>query len=147
MTFSKRAMVLVTVAVVAAAALVALSQRGHLRRAEVTFDPAYPERNAAGDRILAVYEGRIPRPVADCARLKVGLVLYRDRKEGSPGTYWLGIVGTQGNDRLVATGTWTIRRGVQDYPDAVVYELDADAALDLRRFWRVNDDILLLLDQ
>jgi hypothetical protein len=147
MTLPMRAMVFAAVAVVAAAAFVALSQGSLFRKAAVTFDPPYPQLNAAGDPILAIYEGRIPCPVADCARLKVGLVLYHDRKESSPSTYWLGIVGSQGNDRLVSTGTWAIRRGVQDYPDALVYELDANAALDLRYFWRVNDDILLPLDQ
>jgi hypothetical protein len=147
MKLSKRAMFLVAVAVIASAGFFALFQRSYFQRAAVTFDPPYPQLNAAGDPILAVFEGRTPCPVANCERLKVGLVLYHDQKESSPTTYWLGLIGTSGNDRLVTSGTWTIRRGVENYPDAVVYELDANAALDLRYYWRVNEDIVLLLDR
>jgi hypothetical protein len=147
MRFSKRAIFLVTAAVIASAGFFALFQRGYFHRAAVTFDPPYPQVNAGGDPILAVFEGRTPCPVVNCEKLKVGLVLYHDRKESSATTYWLGIIGTHGNDRVVTSGTWAIRRGVENYPDAVVYELDANAALDLRYYWRVNDDILLLLDR
>jgi hypothetical protein len=133
--------------VIACAGLFALFQRSYFQRAAVTFDPPYPQRNADGDPIRAIYEGRTPCPVADCPRLKIGLVRYHDAKESAPTTYWLGVVGTQGNDRVVASRTWTTRRGVRGYPDAVVYELDANAALELRHYWRVNEDILLVLDQ
>jgi hypothetical protein len=147
MKLSKRTIALVAVAVIASAALaLALSRSSYFHRAAMTFDPPYPEVNAHGDPILAVFEGRIPSPVPTRQMVKVGLVLYQDRNASAPTTYWLGIVGTQGNDRLVTSGTWTIKRGVEGYPDAVVYELDANAAFDLRHYWRVDDNILLPLD-
>ena len=78
---------------------------------------------------------------------KVGLVLYQHAATRSPSTYWLGLVGLTGNDRIVIRGTWTIRKGARDFPEAVVYELDAGAPKDLQRHWRVSEDVLLPLDQ
>jgi hypothetical protein len=146
MKFSKPAIFLATGAVIAAGMFFALFKSGYFHQAAVTFEPPYPEVNANGDPILAVFEGRTPCAVANC-RLKVGLVLYQDRKAGSPTTYWLGILGTSGNDRIVTQGTWTIRHGVKEYPEAVVWELDSNTPADLRYYWRVNEDILLALDQ
>jgi hypothetical protein len=117
------------------------------RPTTATFDPPYPETNANGDPILADFEGRIPCTVAGCQKLKVGLVLYQNRKTKAPSTYWLGLIGAAGDERVVTQGRWVARRGVKDYPKAVVYELDTTAPPDLRRFWRVSDDILLPLDQ
>jgi hypothetical protein len=76
---------------------------------------------------------------------KVALVLYE--KESAPATYWLGVVGTHGNDRTVFKGHWDIRRGVTGYPDALVYALDSNVDGDLRFFWRVDDNIVLPLDE
>jgi hypothetical protein len=147
MRFSKPAIFLATGAVIAAGIFFALSKNGYFHQAAVIFEPPYPEVNADGDPILAVFEGRIPCAVANCEKLKVGLVLYQSRKAKSPTTYWLGIIGTNGNDRIVTQGTWTIRRGAKEYPEAVVWELDSNAPLDLRYYWRVDENILLPLDQ
>jgi hypothetical protein len=118
-----------------------------LRRVTVVFEPPYPQFNAAGDPILAVFEGRIPCDEANCELRKVGLVLYERPVREAPSTYWLGIVGVGlGNDRTVIQGTWTVREGVKDFAEAVVYELDANAPEDLQRHWRVSDDVLLPLD-
>jgi hypothetical protein len=124
---------------------IATSHRPHLVTA--SFDPPYPETNGSGDPILAVLEGIIPCSVPNCKRLKVQLVLYEKKKESAPATYWLGVIGTHGNDRIVTQGSWEIRRGVVGYPDALVYALDLHADKDLRYFWRVNDDIMLPLDE
>jgi hypothetical protein len=142
-----------TVGAIACAALLAIavlvwmlaSHRPHLVTA--SFDPPYPETNSSGDPILAVLEGRIPCSVAGCDKRKVGLVLYESKKDRAPATYWLGVVGTHGNDRVVTQGSWEIRRGVTGYPDALVYVLDSNTEDDLRYFWRVNDNIVLLLDE
>lgn len=128
--------------------VVFLSQSGYFLKAQTSFPPPYPETNARGDPILAVFEGRVPCPSPDCEKMKVGLVLYYAPDTKAPTTYWLGIVSVgRGNDRIVTQGTWTARRGARDYPDAEVYELDANASPDLRRYWRVNDDVMLPLDQ
>jgi len=121
------------------------SHRPHLVTA--SFDPPYPEANSSGDPILAVMEGRIACSIADCKMLKVTLVLYENKKDSAPATYWLGVVGAHGNDRIVTQGSWEVRHGVIGYPDALVYALDEHADKDLRFFWRVNDDILLTLDE
>ena len=113
---------------------------------QTTFDLPYPERNASGDPILAAFNGRTPCDVQGCEKMKVSLVLYG--RAQAPSTYWLGILRVGlGNERAVAQGAWTIERGVKDYPSAVVYRLDANAAAGLRSFWRVSDDILLPLDE
>ena len=95
-----------TVGAIACAALLAIgvlvwmltSHRPHLVTA--SFDPPYPETNSSGDPILAVLEGRIPCSVAGCDKRKVALVLYESKKERAPATYWLGVVGTHGNDTV-----------------------------------------------
>ena len=66
--------------------------------------------------------------------------------EKKPASYWLGVIGTHGNDRIVTKGRWEIRHGVAGYPGASVVALDTEVDADLRYFWRVNDDIALLLD-
>jgi NlpE N-terminal domain len=133
-----------------AAILVAVALTGcvHADKVQTRFDPPYPERNANGDPILAVYEGRTPCATEDCEKLKIGLVLYRNQDTKAPTTYWLGLIsGGKANVRTVTQGTWTISRGAQDYPEAVVYALDANTDPELRYYWRVNEDILLVLDQ
>ena len=120
----------------------------HPEPVQTTFDPPYPERSSAGDPVLAVFVGRIPCVVKGCNMRKIELVLY-GRDDGQvPTTYWLGQIGVgMGNDRLVQQGKWTGRRGVQEYPDALVYALDTSADPSLQYLWRVNDEILLVLDQ
>jgi hypothetical protein len=134
----------VTIAMIGLAA--AWQGLGH-GRGPVTFDPPYPERDAAGSSILAVFDGRIPCFVVNCERRKVTLVMYHDHATTGPSMYWLGIVGLLGNEREVVRGTWGIRRGVEEYPDAEVYALDGQAPVDLRYYWRLTQDILLPLDQ
>jgi hypothetical protein len=100
----------------------------HRDLVQTTFDPAYPERNSADDPIVAVFQGRIPCAVAGCEMRKVEVVLYGRDNGRIPTTYWLGQVGVGlGNDRLVQQGAWTTRRGLQDYPDGLVYQLDSSA--------------------
>jgi hypothetical protein len=143
-----KSVIAAAVAAIAAVAMILVLLNNHQHRLiSATFDPPYPETNANGDPIRAVLEGRIPCSITDCERLKVQLVLYENRKEKTPTTYWLGIVGTSGNDRVVTQGAWEIRRGVEGYPEALVYALDQHADEDVRYFWRVNDNILLLLDR
>jgi hypothetical protein len=126
---------------------IAMFEHRGARTVTATFDPTYPEHNGNGDPIRAVMEGRVACPVPGCDRLKVCLVLYETTAEKKPSTYWLGVVGTKGNERVVTRGTWQVQRGVVGYPDALVYALDTDTGLGLRYFWSVNDNILLQLDE
>jgi hypothetical protein len=134
-------------ATIAIAGLAVAWHNSPRRPTTVTFEPPYPQLNAAGDPIRAVFEGRIPCSSPNCERRKVGLVLYEHAATRTPTTYWLGLIGLTGNDRIVIQGTWTIRQGVKDFPEAVVYELDASAPDDLQRHWRASEDVLLPLDQ
>lgn len=120
----------------------------HPNAVQTTFAPAYPEHDSADDAIVAVFEGRIPCAEQGCEKRKVELVLYGKNAGQIPTTYWLGQLRVgMGNDRLVQQGAWAIRRGVRDYPDGLVYVLDSRADPSLRNFWRVNDEIVLVLDQ
>lgn len=112
------------------------------------FDRPYPERNAAGESILAVFVGRVPCATQACEMRKVELVLYGSEAGTGARTYWLGQVrvGT-GNERDVAEGTWQSARGLGEHPLALRYELDARADPSLRRLWRVGEDVLLVLDE
>src|SRR5262249_18343002 len=121
MRFSRTAIGLAAAATIAIAGLAVWWHNGPARPAPVTFEPPYPQVNAAGDPILAVFEGRIPCSSPPCERRKVGLVLYQHAATRSPSTYWLGLVGLTGNDRIVIQGTWTIHKGARDFPEAVVY--------------------------
>jgi hypothetical protein len=115
---------------------------------QTTFDPAYPERNGAGDPAVAVFEGRIPCDIQGCEKRKVELVLYGRDAGRTTTTYWLGQVKDgAGDDRLVQQGTWSVQRGLRGYPNGLVYVLDSSADPSLRYLWRVNDDIVLVLDQ
>jgi hypothetical protein len=147
MKLSKPAIASAAGAVLVGAIILLLINVHQPRRISATFDPPYPEANADGDSIRAVLEGRIPCGMADCARLKVQLVLYESRTEKIPTTYWLGLIGTNGNDRVVRQGTWSVRTGVEGYSEALVYALDDRADETLRYYWRVNDNILLVLDE
>jgi hypothetical protein len=135
------------VAILASGALVWTMGPHRPRLVTASFDPAYPETNISGDPILAVLEGRIPCSTASCNMRKVTLVLYETKKERAPATYWLGLVGIHGNDRVVFQGNWETRRGVTGYPDALVYALDSNIDGDLRFFWRVDDNVVLPLDE
>lgn len=115
---------------------------------QTTFDRPYPARNSAGDPIVAVFVGRIPCASSACEMRKVEIVLYGRERGWVPTTYWMGQIGVGlANDRVVEEGTWSERRGAQDYPGATVYALDRPADRSLQYLWRVNDEVLLVLDQ
>ena len=148
MKFSRSIIFLTIAAVVFVGIVFSLNQKDYFLKTPTSFLPPYPEANASGDPILAVFEGRIPCAAAECEQMKLGLVLYHNADTKAPTTYWLGLIAVgKGNNRVVTQGTWAIRHGVADYPEAEVYELDANTDLDHRHYWRVNEDILLPLDE
>lgn len=146
MKLSRPGAALITICILASAGAFWILRSGHLQGAPTVPEPLYPALNANGDPILGVFEGRIP--CADCERTKVALVLYESATTKAPSTYWLARVGVgKTDDRIVTQGTWTTRRGAKDYPEAVVYELDANTPEDLRLYWRVSENVLLPLDR
>jgi hypothetical protein len=52
----------------------------------------------------------------------------------------------RGNQRDIQKGTWTIIHGTKTHPDAILYQLDQNAPEDLRTYWAVDPNILLILD-
>lgn len=116
MRLSKTAISLAASATVAVVCLAVWWHNGARRPTTVTFEPPYPQFNAAGDPIRTVFEGRIPCSSPNCERRKVGLVLYQHAATRTPSTYWLGLIGLTGNDRIVIQGTWSIRKGARDFP-------------------------------
>jgi hypothetical protein len=147
MTSWRRVCAIAAVAIPAGGALAWMLTPHRPRLVTTSFDPPYPKTNVRGDPVLAVLEGRIPCATAACNMWKVTLVLYETKQEKAPETYWLGVLGTHGNDRVVFQGNWVIRHGVTGYPDALAYMLDSNTDGDLRFFWRVDDDIVLPLDE
>jgi hypothetical protein len=106
-------------------------------------EPWYPEVNARGEAVAAVFESRIP--CADCATIKFALALYRDRA-GAPSTYRMARVYVEkGNERTVNEGTWSMGRGTKLDPQAPVVRLDANAPAEFRAFWAIGEDILFVL--
>lgn len=116
-----------------------------------TFGPWYPLTNEAGAPALADFENHVPctidnPPIAECQRVKLGIVLYGTPT--APSTYLISIVRVGvSDDRETHTGTWTVARGTALDPRATVYELDKSAPAHLRTFWPVGTHILYLLDQ
>lgn len=149
MKLSRPIIILILISIFTVGGSLWLFQNGYFSKPQMTFDPPYPEVNANGDPILAVFDGRVPCSLEKCVggRLKVELVLYQNKQTKIPTTYWLGLIGSSGNDRIVTKGSWTTHQGVKGYPEAVVYELDSNTELDFRHYWKVNDNILFLLDE
>ena len=107
--------------------------------------PWYPELNDKGESVFGVFESRVP--CADCERIKVALVLYKDQQTGRPASYLMARVYVgKNNDRLVNKGKVKISQGTHLDPAATVYELDANAPEGFNLFWMLGDDLLFMLD-
>jgi hypothetical protein len=124
-----------------------LSGCGNVQDSRATPEPWCQPVNDDGDPVFAVFESRIP--CADCERIKLALALYRDSETEAPTTYKLArvYVGKSPEDRIVVDGAWTITQGTKLDPNAIVYQLDADAPLEFRSFWAIGQDIVFVLDQ
>lgn len=106
-----------------------------------------------GSSILGVFVGRSPcldvarqinRAVSsDCIKLKWELMLYQDPNTLSPTSYELK--GTFYRDRI-REGKWTIVRGTNADPSAIVYQLDPDKPQGSLFLLKADDNILFFLD-
>ena len=109
-------------------------------------EPFFSTVSAAGDPLRGAFEYRVP--CGDCFALKLSLILYHNADTKAPSTYLMSRVHVgKGDDRTVNEGRWSIERGIQGYPDAVVYRLDATAPAEFKSFWAINENLLLVLDQ
>lgn len=110
--------------------------------------PPMPE----GSSIFGVFEGRTPchevafaftkiTPFPNCLKIKWKLTLYQDNATGAPSTYLY--MGTT----TLREGSWTIVRGTEGNPDAVIYQLHLDDAGQPVSFLNVDENHLFLLDR
>lgn len=81
---------------------------------------------------------------ADCVKVKWDLTLYRNPNTRTPTTYKLK--GTFFRERI-REGKWTIVRGTNVNPDAVVYQLDPDKPQESLSFLKAADNVLFFLDK
>jgi len=106
----------------------------------------------AGSSVFGDFEGRTPcHEIAleftetflypGCAKIKWRLTLYQDQITGAPSTYLY--MGTS----TIREGTWTIVRGIDGDPDAVVYQLHLDNSQQPVSFLKADDNNLFLLDR
>lgn len=90
----------------------------------------------------ARFEGILP--CAGCQGVETSLTLYNDGLKYSLEERTLG---PGSPDRtFTSEGVWTTLRGHKDDPDATVFELDYDKPGRERRFLRITDDEIRLLD-
>ena len=96
--------------------------------------------------LVGIYYGHLPRD--GHPRQKVTLVLVADPKSGAPKGYTLEQIGVGKipNARYITKGSWKLVKDPKR-PEAVIYELDADAPPDLRVFWVVDSSNLLVLEK
>ena len=108
--------------------------------------PWYPETNSNGDPVLAVFESRVP--CADCERLKLSIVIYGNTQTNQPSSYLMSRVYVgKSDDRLTNSGNLLVTLGTSLDPTHTVYQLSSGAPPEFQWFWRVNDDLLFVLDQ
>ena len=110
-----------------------------------------PAEPSPADSLVGVFEGRTPCGALfvefagyqgpSCEKMKWWLALHRNPQDGSPTTYEFD--GT----RVTRRGTWTITRGTATQPDAIVYRLSTELPQKWIAFQRVDDNVLLFLDQ
>ena len=126
---------------------------------KMMMQPAFlPKDNNAS--LLEIYSGRTPcnhivRTISNidpslCQITKWRVTFYQDSINHTPSHYKLETlyVGT-GNDFHINTGKWSISRGIENNPNAIVYQLQLDRAnpSSTLNFLKVDDNTLFLLDK
>ncbi len=74
-------------------------------------------------------------------KIKWRLTLYQDKMTGGPTTYLY--MGTS----TIREGTWTILRGANSDPDAILYQLSLDGSHQTVSFLKADENHLFLLDR
>lgn len=106
----------------------------------------YPETNVSGDSVLGVFENKLP--CSDCEKIKFAIVIYKSAQTDLPTTYMMARVYVSKNDdRLTNIGNISVTQGTSLDPEATVYQLDSNAPAEFRFFWRIDDNLLFILDE
>lgn len=101
-------------------------------------------------KLLGVYQGIVP--CADCAGIRMRIAFhgeYADANGELDRRYHLitTYLGTKDGDRTFETeGEWDFERGYEDEPDATVLVLDPDQPDKARRFLKLDQYRIELLD-
>jgi hypothetical protein len=105
----------------------------------------------ADSSVAGVFDGRTPcnevvlvfteTASPGCIKVKWRLTLYQDSTSGEPNRYLL--MGTRGYQE----GSWKIIHGMDDEPDAILYQLQPDDSQESFHFLKVDDNHLLLMDR
>ena len=108
----------------------------------------------SGSHVFGVFGGRSPcaglarelkfTGADGCVRVKWRVTLFKDPRTSQPTTY--KVEGSLTHARAW-TGPWRIVRGAPEFPDASVYHLDADASHGPILLLRVDDNLVLFLNQ
>lgn len=96
------------------------------------------------DSLVGVFEGKIH--CADCQQTKVRLTLYGN-KDNSRGYLLERVYVGKGNDVTKTSGSWTISKGINIDPDAVVFQLDSNSPAEFGSYYLVDNNLLLFLDE
>ncbi|MBL0911125.1 MAG: copper resistance protein NlpE N-terminal domain-containing protein [Bacteroidia bacterium] len=105
----------------------------------------YSETSENGDPILGVYESRIP--CNDCERLKFAIVIYGNSQTNVPVTYAMSrIYVGKSEDRVSNTGNVEIVQGTAIDTAHIVYRLTTGAPEEYRSFWKIDENLLFILD-
>jgi hypothetical protein len=116
------------------------------KKEEISLSPWYPEKNEMGEGVLWVFESRVP--CHDCERVKLALVLYGDPQTSIPTTYKMARVYVgRDNNRLTNDGNVTITQGTSLSPQHTVYQLTTNAPTEYKIFWKINEDLLFILNE
>ena len=109
---------------------------------------------STGATLFAVFEGRTPcqgiarelkKPVdAGCIKSKWRVTLYQDPATSAPTTYKVEGSLFRESPR---EGTWRITKGIKSNPNEIVYQLDPTPSQPALLLWKLDENILLLLDQ
>ena len=109
---------------------------------------------STGATVFAVFEGRTPcqgiarelkKPVdAGCVKSKWRVTLYQDPATSAPTTYKVEGSLFRESPR---EGAWRITKGIKSNPNEIVYQLDPTPSQPALLLWKLDENILLFLDQ
>src|SRR5688500_6783993 len=109
--------------------------------------PRFEELLAAtGGSLVGVFEGKVP--CDDCERVKNAVALFQEPSTRAPTTYLLREIFVGKGDAIYdSRGTWKTAAGTAADPGATVLVLEPEAGGAARYYQRVDENILLELDE
>ena len=115
---------------------------------ESNMPPWYSEINQNGDSVYGVFENKLPCFDEVFTKIKFALAIYKNAPTNLPTTYMMArvYVAKNENGRITNTGDISISKGIPSDLTVSVYNLTSGAPDEFRHFWKINNDLLLILD-